>query len=102
MDTNDKKVLPGVKHVVLVLSGKGGVGKSTTAVQLALAFQAMNKRVGILDIDLCGPSIPKMLGKDKHEIHQCDDGWVPVYTDSSQVCRSRSFVKSTNLNFYHE
>jgi len=85
MDVNDKDILPGVKHVVLVLSGKGGVGKSTTAVQLALAFQGMNLRVGILDIDLCGPSIPKMLGKDKHEIHQCEQGWVPVYTDPSQT-----------------
>jgi len=85
MDVNDKEILPGVKHVVLVLSGKGGVGKSTTAVQLALAFQALGKRVGVLDIDLCGPSIPKMMGKDNHEIHQCDQGWVPVYTDPSQT-----------------
>jgi len=80
------QILPGVNHVVLVLSGKGGVGKSTVAAQLALSYQAMGKRVGILDIDLCGPSIPKLLGADKgQEVHQCESGWVPVYTDSSQT-----------------
>ena len=53
-------MLSGVKRTILVLSGKGGVGKSTVAAQLALTFQQDGKKVGILDIDLCGPSIPKM------------------------------------------
>ena len=52
----------GVKHIIVVGSGKGGVGKSTVAVNLALAFAAEGLRTGILDADLYGPSIPKLLG----------------------------------------
>uniref|UniRef100_A0A673G304 Uncharacterized protein n=1 Tax=Sinocyclocheilus rhinocerous TaxID=307959 RepID=A0A673G304_9TELE len=73
-----------VKHVVLVLSGKGGVGKSTITTELALALIHAGKKVGILDVDLCGPSIPRMLCVKKTEVHQCDAGWVPVYADPKQ------------------
>jgi ATP-binding protein involved in chromosome partitioning len=52
----------GVKHIIVVGSGKGGVGKSTVATNLALAFAAEGLRTGILDADLYGPSIPKLLG----------------------------------------
>lgn len=54
--------LPGVKNVVLVMSGKGGVGKSTCATNLALALKRAGHRVGLLDADIYGPSIPTMLG----------------------------------------
>jgi ATP-binding protein involved in chromosome partitioning len=55
-------VLPDVAHVVAVASGKGGVGKSTTAVNLALGLRALGLTVGILDADVYGPSLPTLLG----------------------------------------
>jgi ATP-binding protein involved in chromosome partitioning len=57
-----KPEMPGVQYVVAVASGKGGVGKSTVAVNLALALSAIGQRVGVLDADVYGPSIPLMLG----------------------------------------
>uniref|UniRef100_U3IB15 NUBP iron-sulfur cluster assembly factor 2, cytosolic n=1 Tax=Anas platyrhynchos platyrhynchos TaxID=8840 RepID=U3IB15_ANAPP len=76
--------LSGVRHVVLVLSGKGGVGKSTVATQLALALRQAGRKVGILDVDLCGPSIPRMFRVQDRDVHQCDSGWVPVFVDQEK------------------
>ena len=72
-----------IQHILLVLSGKGGVGKSSVSVQLALSLLAdnPNARVGLLDVDLTGPSLPRMLGLDGQDVHQSEGGWVPVYLD---------------------
>ena len=58
----ERKMVPGVKHIVAVASGKGGVGKSTVASNLALALSAAGHRVGLLDADIYGPSQPRMMG----------------------------------------
>ncbi|NPA44272.1 MAG: Mrp/NBP35 family ATP-binding protein [Chlorobi bacterium] len=60
--TDDQKILPGVKNILAVASGKGGVGKSTVSTNLAIALAKMGAKVGLLDADVYGPSIPKMLG----------------------------------------
>ncbi|ORZ33106.1 P-loop containing nucleoside triphosphate hydrolase protein [Catenaria anguillulae PL171] len=83
-------VLAGVKHIILVLSGKGGVGKSSVTTQLALSLAATTVQatgrpatVGVLDIDLCGPSIPRMLGVDSTaQILTSSHGWVPYQLPS--------------------
>nr|QSX72222.1 cytosolic Fe-S cluster assembly factor NUBP2 [Halisarca dujardinii] len=79
-----EEVLPGVKHIILVLSGKGGVGKSTIASQVALALMDRGRKVGVLDVDLCGPSLPRMFGLEGKDIHQSSAGWIPVYTDAEK------------------
>ncbi|BGP11037.1 cytosolic Fe-S cluster assembly factor cfd1 [Rhodotorula toruloides] len=71
-------------HILLVLSGKGGVGKSSVSVQLALSLLASDPslRIGLLDIDLTGPSLPRMLGMEGRDVLASEDGWVPVYVDA--------------------
>jgi ATP-binding protein involved in chromosome partitioning len=70
--------IPGVKNVLLVMSGKGGVGKSTTAVNLTLALKRAGLRVGLLDADIYGPSIPTMMGVHGHPPTRDDKKIMPL------------------------
>jgi len=81
-----------VKHVILVLSGKGGVGKSTVAVNLAYALSNYGRQVGLLDLDIHGPNIPKMLGIEEHELLAEGDKIVPVKITGSLKVVSMAFL----------
>ena len=62
--------IPGVSAVIAVASGKGGVGKSTTALNLALGLRDLGLKVGLLDADIYGPSVPRLTGlRDKPELY---------------------------------
>jgi ATP-binding protein involved in chromosome partitioning len=74
----DADLIPGVRHAVAVASGKGGVGKSTIAVNLATALAAQGARVGLLDADVYGPSIPLMTGVDEQPALTPDRTLVPL------------------------
>jgi ATP-binding protein involved in chromosome partitioning len=83
-----------VRHKVLVLSGKGGVGKSTVAVNLAMALCMAGKRVGLLDIDIHGPSIPTMLGLEHATVRGADDELLPVETNGLKVVSTGFFLRN--------
>jgi ATP-binding protein involved in chromosome partitioning len=73
------ELIPGVKNVVAVASGKGGVGKSTTSVNLALALAETGAKIGLLDADLYGPNIPLMLGlKERPQLHGAEGAIEPI------------------------
>lgn len=75
-----------IQHKILVLSGKGGVGKSTVAANLALSLALAGNRVGLLDIDVHGPSIPRLLGLEGTPMQGSESGIVPVgYGDTLKV-----------------
>jgi ATP-binding protein involved in chromosome partitioning len=72
-----------IKHKILVMSGKGGVGKSMIAVNLAAALAQTGKQVGLLDVDIHGPSVPKLLSLNGRRIGLAEEGIVPVpYNDN--------------------
>lgn len=75
-----------IKHKILVLSGKGGVGKSTVAVNLAASLALAGKRVGLLDIDVHGPSVPQLLGLEGRPVEGTGTSLLPVqYTENLKV-----------------
>ena len=70
--------LENIRHILLVLSGKGGVGKSSITTQLALTLSLQGNSVGVLDVDLTGPNIPRFFGIETSKVTQAPGGLVPV------------------------
>ncbi|KZV71522.1 P-loop containing nucleoside triphosphate hydrolase protein [Peniophora sp. CONT] len=82
-----------VKRKILVLSGKGGVGKSTFTAQLGWAFAADEElQTGIMDVDICGPSMPTILGMENEQVHASQSGWSPVYVQDNLCAMSVGFM----------
>ena len=86
----------GIKHKVMVMSGKGGVGKSTTAINLALALVERGLKVGLLDIDLHGPSLPKMAGLEGQRPQACEEGIVPLEVSGLKLMSLGFLLPSTS------
>jgi ATP-binding protein involved in chromosome partitioning len=85
--------IPGVSHIVAVASGKGGVGKSTVAANLALALVALGKRVGLMDADVYGPSIPLMLGLHERPESTAEKRIIPVERFGLKVISLGLFIE---------
>jgi Mrp family chromosome partitioning ATPase len=81
-----------IKHKILVLSGKGGVGKSTVAVNLALYLTQAGKKVGLLDVDIHGPSIPTLLHLEDRPLSGAGETWLPVELDNHLKVISIGFL----------
>ncbi len=90
-ETSSQNLLPQVQHVVAVSSGKGGVGKSTVAVNLAVALAASGAKVGLLDADIYGPNVPMMLGVGKQP-EQKEGKIIPAESHGVKVISMGFFV----------
>ena len=85
-----------VKYKIAVMSGKGGVGKSTVAANLAEAFQKKGMDTGIMDVDIHGPNIPKLFGVEGKEVMIDNGKMVPVYSKNGIKVMSMGFLIETN------
>ena len=99
MNKNDtqlkiKQNLARIKHKIVVLSGKGGVGKSTVSSNLAVSLSEKNYNVGVLDIDIHGPSIPKLLGLEDMKPETTESGISPVMYSPNLKIMSMGFLIS--------
>jgi ATP-binding protein involved in chromosome partitioning len=84
-----------IKHKIVVLSGKGGVGKSTVATNIAVALSLKNQKVGLMDVDIHGPSIPKMLGLEGHVLRGTETGLAPIVYSDNLSAMSVGFILRT-------
>ncbi len=84
-----------IKHKLFVLSGKGGVGKSSVAAALAISLAELGRKVGVLDIDLHGPSIPRLFGLEGTNVTGVGDSIRPVMTDQGVSVMSVGFMLRT-------
>ena len=87
---------PRIRHIIVVASGKGGVGKSTTTVNIALALQKLGNRVGVLDADIYGPSMPAMLGVDGVKPELENEQFVPVNAHGMAMLSIGSLLDGDN------
>ncbi len=94
-DDDKKEVLPKVKNIIAVASGKGGVGKSTVSVNLAVALSMLGSKVGLIDADVYGPSIPKMFGAEEMR-----PGVVRVNNKDLVVPIEKHGVKMLSIGFF--
>ena len=90
LERND--ALEKIKHVVIVMSGKGGVGKSTVSSNLAMTFAMKGFRTGIMDVDIHGPNIPKMFGLEDEQITVEDNKLIPVIASHGLKVMSMAFL----------
>lgn len=93
--TNLANNLAAIKYKLIVMSGKGGVGKSTVVANLALALVGQGREVGLLDCDLHGPSIPKLLGIENEKLQPTSSGIAPVLLPPRLKVISMAFFLSS-------
>ena len=86
-----KKPIAGTKYAIMISSAKGGVGKSTFAVNLAFALKNLGKKIGILDADIYGPSLSKLIGKNEKPKTGKENFLIPINAQGIQ-CMSMSFL----------
>ena len=91
--TSGKNIAPQIKNFVMVSSGKGGVGKSTTSVNLAIALAMQGKKVGLLDADIYGPNIPRMMGLEGTEPELNGQKVIPFKAYGVEVMSMGSLVE---------
>lgn len=93
---NITRNLANIKYKIAVMSGKGGVGKSTVSVNLAQAFNAMGYKTAIYDVDIHGPNVPKMLGIEGEKMGVKGNKLLPVETDDGILVASMAFLIESN------
>ena len=91
-ETKLQDTLSQIKHIIIVMSGKGGVGKSTVSSNLAATLSMQGYMTGIMDVDITGPNIPKMFGVEDEKLHVIEEKLIPVTVPPSMKLMSMAFL----------